>query len=57
MPTEVTGNITTGVSTLYIERNIQENSRKDVDCLKSTQTILLKDYTVNESQSIDERSA
>jgi hypothetical protein len=57
VPTEVIGNITTGVSTLYIKRNIQQHSRKDVDCLKATQTILLKDYTVTESESIDMRSA
>jgi hypothetical protein len=55
VPTEVIGNITTGISTLYIKRNIQQHSRKDVDWIKATQTILLKDYTVTES--IDERTA
>ena len=57
IPTEVIANITIGVSTLHIKRNIQQHSRKDAYCLKATQTILLKDYPVIESESIDKRTA
>jgi hypothetical protein len=56
VPTEVIGNVTTGVSTLHIKRNIQQHSRKDKDCLKATHTILLEDYTVTGSESIDKRT-
>jgi len=57
VPIEVIANITTGVWTLYIKRNIQLHSRKEAYCLKATQTIALKDYTVIESESIDNRNA